>query len=185
DVCNAVAFAHSKGVLHRDLKPANVMLGPFGETLVVDWGLAKVLGAVDAITSEGGVQTSPSGGSTTQTQEGSVVGTPPYMSPEQAAGKSRELTPAADVYALGAILYTLLTDRPPFANAPDMLTLLGRVLHGTFPPPREVKRAVPPALQAVCLKAMALAPEARYRSAKDLAADIDHWLADEPVTAYP
>jgi serine/threonine-protein kinase len=182
DVCNAIAYAHSKGVLHRDLKPANVMLGHFGETLVVDWGLAKLLREAEGQAAESGIL-APSG-AIAATQDGAVVGTAGYMSPEQAAGRHRELTAAADVYSLGAILYTLLTGHGAFENTPNVFALLGRVGKGAFAPPREVNRAVPRPLEAVCLKAMALAPEARYASAKALAADVEHWLADEPATAY-
>src|SRR5262249_22631671 len=118
DVCNAVAYAHSRGVIHRDLKPANILLGPYGETLVIDWGLAKVIGRPeDAVpTAEGSVHLSPAAGSTA-TQAGSVAGTPAFMSPEQAEGRVEGLTPATDVYSLGALLYALLTGRPPFAAA--------------------------------------------------------------------
>jgi tetratricopeptide (TPR) repeat protein/tRNA A-37 threonylcarbamoyl transferase component Bud32 len=182
DVCNAVAYAHSKGVLHRDLKPSNIMLGPFGETLVVDWGLTKVLGTSEAAVAASGVLLP--GTSASSTQAGAVVGTPAYMSPEQAAGHNLELTAATDVYSLGAILYALLTGRGPFSAAANVYTVLGQVRKGHFAPPRALKRSVPPALEAVCLKAMALTPEARYASAKDLAADVEHWLGDEPVTAY-
>jgi tetratricopeptide (TPR) repeat protein/tRNA A-37 threonylcarbamoyl transferase component Bud32 len=180
DVCNAIAYAHSKGVLHRDLKPANVMLGPFGETLVVDWGLAKVLGTAGGAAGVGGPA-----GPATATQEGAVVGTPAFMSPEQAAGRTDALTPASDIYSLGAMLYVLLTGRPPFTGGRGgLMDLLANVRAGAFPPPRQVRRDAPPALEAVCLKAMALSPRDRYGSAKDLAADVDHYLADELVAAY-
>src|SRR5262249_10840309 len=112
DVCNAVAYAHSRGVLHRDLKPANVMLGPFGETLVVDWGVAKVLGrartggAEGAPTDEATLQPA-SASSQAETLPGSALGTPAYMSPEQAAGRLEDLSRASDVYSLGATLYAV------------------------------------------------------------------------------
>ena len=181
DVCNAIAYAHSKGVLHRDLKPANIMLGPFGETLVIDWGLAKVLGRPTADSTEGvsllqGTKAASLGST-------GLAGTPGYLSPEQAEGLTDGLTPASDVYGLGAILYTLLTGQPAFKGGSVELQL-SKQRRGDFPPPRTVKPAVPPALDAVCLKAMALNPEDRYPSAKDLEADVDHWLGDEPVTAY-
>jgi tetratricopeptide (TPR) repeat protein len=184
DVCNAVAYAHSWGVLHRDLKPANVMLGPFGETLVVDWGLAKPTGetVAEAGSPQGPLRPASASGPA-PTQVGSAMGTPAYMSPEQAAGRLDQLGPAGDVYSLGATLYCLLTGQAPF-TAPDMRSILRAVQRGDFPPPRRVKPAVPAALEAVCLKAMALQPGGRYATAKALADDVEHWLADEPVGAW-
>jgi serine/threonine-protein kinase len=184
-VCNAVAYAHSRGVLHRDLKPGNVMLGPYGETLVVDWGLAKVVGrpAGGDGAPEGTLRPASAEGSA-PTQVGAAVGTPAYMSPEQAAGKIEELGPASDVYSLGATLYCLLTGQVPFERG-QVGEVLRRVQRGDFAPPRAAKRAVPPALEAVCLKAMALRPQDRYGSARALADDVEHWLADEPLAAYP
>jgi serine/threonine-protein kinase len=183
DICQAVAYAHSRGVLHRDLKPANVMLGRYGETLVVDWGLAKPLGRRDA--GDGGEATlRPRAGVVSSvTVVGSALGTPVYMSPEQAAGRLDELGPASDVYSLGATLYELLTGRAPFgASYVDMI--LEDVRAGRFPPPRAVSPEVPPALEAVCLKAMALKPGDRYTTALELADDVGRWLADEPVRAH-
>jgi serine/threonine protein kinase len=184
-VCNAVAYAHSRGVLHRDLKPGNVMLGPYGETLVVDWGLAKVVGRPAGTdgASEGTLRP-PSASGSDPTRLGLAIGTPSYMSPEQAAGKLEELGPASDVYSLGATLYCLLTARAP-VEGQEAGEVLRKVQAGNFAPPRAVKRQVPPALEAVCLKAMALRPADRYGSARALADEVEHWLADEPVAAYP
>jgi serine/threonine-protein kinase len=182
DVCNAMAYAHSRGVLHRDLKPANVMLGKYGETLVVDWGLAKVMGHAGPESAEGPLRPSL-GGDPAMTQTGAALGTPAYMSPEQAAGKLDQLGPASDVYSLGATLYCLLTGRAPFAEG-EVADVLARVQRGDFPPPRQENRQVPPALEAVCLKAMALRPGDRYATPRDLADEVEHWLADEPVAAY-
>jgi serine/threonine protein kinase len=182
-VCNAVAYAHSRGILHRDLKPANVILGKYGETLVVDWGLAKVLGqnnALDSIFDESLLQL---GGGSSHTRMGSVIGTPAYMSPEQAAGQVEQLTPASDIYSLGATLYCLLTGRSPF-DGKNVQTLLDHVQKGKFPRPRQINKEIAPALEAICLKAMALDPEDRYAKPTALADDLEHWLADEPVTAY-
>jgi serine/threonine-protein kinase len=184
DVCNAVSYAHSRGVLHRDLKPGNVMLGPYGETLLVDWGLAKVAGRGEgtAHTNETTLRP-PSAEEASPTQAGQALGTPAYMSPEQAAGRLDELSPATDVYGLGATLYAMLTGQAPFQGR-QLSEVLARVQVGDFPPPRRVKRGVSPALEAVCLKAMALSPMDRYASPRALADDIEHWLADEPVSAY-
>ncbi len=182
DVCEAIAYAHSRGVLHRDLKPGNIMVGRYGETLVVDWGLAKVVGRPD---DSGEATLHPSAsGSSSETLPGSAVGTPSYMSPEQANGQLDQLGPRSDVYSLGATLYALLTGRPP-VDGPDVFTVLDRVCRGDVPRPRHVHPEVPEPLDAVCRKAMALDPSERYASPLDLAADIESWLADEPVSAWP
>jgi tetratricopeptide (TPR) repeat protein len=183
-VCNAVAFAHSRGVIHRDLKPANVMLGPFGETLVVDWGLAKVVGRQtdfdDADAATMTLQTPSGEGSVTQA--GSALGTPAFMSPEQARGAIAMLGPATDVYSLGATLHALLTGEPPVRGR-STAEVLEKVRRGEWKPAKQVKPSTPRALDAVCCKAMALRAEDRYGSALDLAADVERWLGDEPVTA--
>jgi len=184
DVCEAMAYAHSRGVLHRDLKPDNVMLGPYGETLVVDWGLAKAMGGDgDAGASIGPVVPTAAGTHYEGTVAGAVLGTPAYMSPEQAAGEIDRLGPASDVYGLGAILYSLLTGKPPVEGG-ETAEILARVRRGEIPAPREVKPWVPKPLEAVCRKAMALKPGDRYATPKELAADLKRWLADEPVSAW-
>lgn len=185
DVCNAVAYAHSRGVLHRDLKPDNVMLGEYGETLVVDWGLAKVTGRRDQAPGQEELLALPElpAGDSSQTVAGFAIGTPQYMSPEQAAGQLDRLGPASDVYCLGATLYSVLTGSPPFHDLTVRETLK-RVQTGEFPRPRQRRKETPIALEAICLKAMSLDPEQRYHSVRALADDLEHWLADEPVTAY-
>ncbi|WP_435008396.1 serine/threonine-protein kinase [Tundrisphaera lichenicola] len=186
DVCNAIEYAHSQGVLHRDLKPDNIMLGRFGETLVVDWGLAKVTGRTggEPTTSlnEGALAPSSSSGSH-ETLPGSTIGTPAYMSPEQASGDLDRLGPISDVYSLGATFYQLLTGRAPFIGKP-LDELLSDVQNGRFPLPRSISSWIDPPLQAICLKAMALHPKNRYTSPRALADDIEYWLADEPATAF-
>jgi serine/threonine protein kinase len=184
DVCNSVAFAHNKGVLHRDLKPGNVMLGKYGETLVVDWGLAKAAGQKDDATAAGSEAMQPrSGSDVTPTQHGSALGTPAYMSPEQAAGRLDKLGTASDVYSLGATLYTILTGQPPVTGA-DVGEVLRKVQRGEIAPAGQVKPGAPAALDAISRKAMSLEPGDRYASALELAADVEHWLADEPVAAW-
>ncbi|MBM4071877.1 MAG: tetratricopeptide repeat protein [Planctomycetes bacterium] len=186
-VCNAIAYAHSRGAIHRDLKPGNIMLGKYGETLVVDWGLAKVVGRSDepppGDTTESTLHVRLAGNSDTLgTQLGQAMGTPAYMSPEQAAGRG-DVGPASDIYSLGATLYHLLVGRPAFQEA-DINVLLAKVREGDFPPPRKLHRDVPRPLESICLKAMATRPEDRYTSALALAADIEHWLGDEAVSAH-
>jgi serine/threonine-protein kinase len=183
DVCNAIQYAHSRGVLHRDLKPGNVMLGKYGETLVVDWGLAKIQGRDEQQKVEGEVtlQRTPDS-SSAPTQMGSAIGTPAFMSPEQAAGQLDEVGPASDTYSLGATLYYLLTGKPP-ATDKDLGSLLRKVQTGDFPPPRRVDSSVPKGLEAICLKAMATNVDDRYESPEQLAGDVEKWLADESVSA--
>jgi serine/threonine protein kinase/tetratricopeptide (TPR) repeat protein len=183
-VCNAVAYAHSRGILHRDVKPQNVMLGKFGETVLLDWGLAKPFTRGEAERASGEESLAPQLGTAPagETMMGLAVGTPAYMSPEQAAGRWNVVGPASDVYSLGATFYHLLTGRAPYQRA-DAFETLQMVQRGGPVPPRQVDRAVPAPLEAVCLKAMAREPGDRYASAVEFAADVQRWLADEPVTA--
>jgi serine/threonine-protein kinase len=184
DVCITVAYAHSRGVLHRDLKPDNVMLGKYGETYVVDWGMARVVGSrpeqYSRISEEviRPVRTNVD----SATKYGSFLGTPGFMSPEQADGRLDEMGPTADVYSLGAILYYLLTDHVPISSN-SLTDFLIKVSTGDFPSPRELNPSTPKPLVEVCLKALSIGPEDRYQSARDLANEIDRWLADEPVQA--
>lgn len=183
DVCNAIQYAHSRGVLHRDLKPGNIMLGKYGETLVVDWGLAKVHGRDEKAAVDGEITLRPTSSGSSPTQLGEAMGTPAYMPPEQAAGRLDDLGPASDVFSLGATLYQLLTGQLPQTDK-DLGTVLKKVQAGDFPPPRQVKRDIPKPLEAICLKAMALRPGDRYESPQALAEDIEQWLGDEPTSAY-
>ena len=182
DVCNAIGYAHSRGVLHRDIKPGNVIVGKHGETLVVDWGLARAKGMAEAVSGDERPLTPLSASGSAETLPGSALGTPAYMSPEQARGDLEALGPASDVYSLGATLYCLLTGRPPFEG--ELGEVLRRVQRGEFPRPRRHDPSIDPALEAVCLKAAAGRPEDRYASARALADDVERWLADEPVTAW-
>ncbi|HEY1189420.1 MAG TPA: protein kinase, partial [Gemmata sp.] len=190
-VCQAIAYAHEKGIIHRDIKPANVMVGGFGEVLVVDWGLAKSLSdgpdfdRVMRAQADGGFRHDPEATDlpSHMTMAGTAVGTPSYMPPEQAAGELDKVGPRADVYSLGATLFAILTGRAPFVGKSPTETL-EQVRRGAFDPPAVVKADCPKPLSAVCQKAMALRQEDRYATAQELAADVERWLSDEPVSAY-
>jgi eukaryotic-like serine/threonine-protein kinase len=183
DVCNAIGYALGRGILHRDLKPANVILGKHGETLVVDWGLAKSIGKTDpgSATDERTLAPSSASGSA-ETLPGSVLGTPAYMSPEQARGDLERLGRHSDVYSLGATFYCLLTGKPPF-DGDDIGSVLGAVQKGDLPAPRALDPSIDRALEAICQKAMATRPDDRYATARALTDDIERWMADEPVSA--
>jgi tetratricopeptide (TPR) repeat protein/tRNA A-37 threonylcarbamoyl transferase component Bud32 len=184
DVCDAMNYAHSRGILHRDLKPANIMLGKHGETLVVDWGLAKAGDRPESLVPLEEQTIRPSLAKDSQnTIQGARIGTPAFMSPEQAAGQLDRLGPASDVYSLGATFYSLLTGKVAFSGG-NVEILLQMVQQGDFPPPRAIRPDTPRVLEAICLKAMALKPEDRYATPRTLADDIEQWMADEPVSAY-
>jgi serine/threonine protein kinase/Tfp pilus assembly protein PilF len=249
-VCQALGYAHGKGVLHRDLKPNNVMLGEFGETLVLDWGLAKVIdvmghhevvtdseGQIDkadpnasvdsgtftesqtsatnvgvtntqGVSEVGATQTEVSSAGATQkkttetgsflrrqvatdartagshTIMGQIMGTPAYMPPEQAEGKIDQLDARTDIYSLGGILYKLLTNQSPVGRGKAQ-DILKKVISGDVTPPRQIDPTIPPPLEAICRKAMAQKQEDRYPKAMDMAADLEAWLSDEPVSVYP
>ena len=187
-VIRTMAFAHSKGYVHRDLKPANIVLGEYGETVILDWGLAKRLAEKSDPGAEpevfgGFLRSAPRGAGDGLTMQGEILGTPAYMAPEQAAGRIDLVDERSDVYALGAILYHVLTNAPPHtaANAREVLRL---VRDAEPPPPREVARDVPRPLEAVCLRAMAKDRDDRYPAAADLARDLERFLDGEPVSAY-
>ena len=169
DVCNVVAYAHSRGVIHRDIKPANVMLGRYGETLLVDWGLAKRVDPPDPVGerehwSEAAIELI-AGSGVTPTAVGATVGTPRFMSPEQALGDTPRIGTRCDVYGLGATLYCLVAGQEPLEDVKDLQKVLERVVRGAIPPPRSFRHDASTTLETICLKAMAVRPEDRYASA--------------------
>ena len=173
--CNAVAYAHSKGIVHRDLKPDNIMVGDFGEVLVVDWGLVKVLGTEEASPS-GDLRSGDSIESVrdSQTMQGGILGTPSYMAPEQAVDSS-SVTALADVYAMSAVLYSILTLKPP-VKADNVRTILLDVIAGKIDDAGSQEN-VPAGLAAVAMKGLSRDPDDRYASIPDLQADVERWQA--------
>ncbi|MHC4778043.1 MAG: bifunctional serine/threonine-protein kinase/formylglycine-generating enzyme family protein, partial [Planctomycetota bacterium] len=211
-ICDAMGFAHSRGVIHRDLKPANVMSGDFGEVLVMDWGLAKIAGREETREKGLTVQTDRADGKTDAmlTMDGDVVGTPAYMPPEQADGKVSKMNETSDIYSLGAILYEILAGVPPFSGNP--YNIIYKVIEGKVPPPSEhspderpskrlptrrrnrgkpkpeqdtkaTLRTVPRELEAVVLKAMAKKQSDRYASVKEFRDDILAWTEGRTLQA--
>ncbi len=188
-VCDAVAFAHSQGVAHRDLKPANVLVGEFGRTHVVDWGLARVLQRLpdgDGVTSIREALRDGGDTSAVLTLRGDLIGTASYMSPEQAAGDIDRVGFASDAYALGAILYQLLTGRPPYCGEQSSTSseVLARLRDGPPPSIFSIRADAPPELVAVCEKAMARSPDGRFASVNDFADDLRAFLDLRVVRAY-
>ena len=186
-LCQTVAYAHSRGVLHRDLKPENVMLGPYGETLLLDWGIAKVMGQPEKpegkIAAEAEYVRLLEDGIDSQTHAGTIMGSLSFMSPEVAFGKNAEVDQRSDVYLLGGILYTILTGRPP-RRGKNAMELIKQAQTEVPPAPRKVNAQVSKPLDAICIKALALRREDRYQSALALAEDIQRYAAGESVSAY-
>lgn len=188
-VCNAIAYAHDHGIMHRDLKPPNVMMGDFGEVIVLDWGLASFMGEPeDDVSLEDAESVDPD--QQMMSMDGQIIGTPSYMAPEQALGERSRMGVATDVYGLGGILFSILTGVSPNSRRKDGSThrgtaaMLKSIRNGEIPQPRDLEGWVPKPLNAICSKALALEPEDRYETASKLADDVRRWMADEPVSCF-
>ncbi|MEO8494780.1 MAG: serine/threonine-protein kinase, partial [Planctomycetota bacterium] len=185
-ICNALGYAHSRGVLHRDLKPSNVMVGSFGEVVVLDWGLAKMIDQPDD-EDENLLESRPISVSDDvaidATMQGAVLGTLPYMAPEQAAGRIDMIDARTDIYGLGAILFAVLTGNHPHRGT-STREIRSQILNEPTPHARSEDAKIHPGLDAICAKAMAKKQSERYPKARDLAEDVRRWLADEPVDCY-
>jgi formylglycine-generating enzyme required for sulfatase activity/serine/threonine protein kinase len=201
--CEAVAYAHAKGVIHRDLKPANIMVGKFGETYVMDWGLAKVLDASGAPRANSSPSTDPllaaahdetdrvrrpASSSAFMTMDGEAVGTPTYMPPEQAMGSVEKMQPASDVYSMGAILYHLIARQAPYEHLitgfTSPFTILKAVVQGPPKPLNDINPKIPGELVAICEKAMRRDPSKRYPNMIAMADDLRAYLEGRVVRAY-
>ena len=186
NVCQAIAYAHSRGIVHRDIKPANIMVGEFGETVLLDWGLARVKGTPE----EHHEGTSPiatvdtgDDGASGKTTFGQVLGTPAYMAPEQAQGRVDDVDERSDVYALGALLYTLLTGKPPFSGT-GRENIIRQAAAEAPESVRVLAPMAPPELAAICERAMVRDPEQRYASAREVAEELQRFLTGGLVNVY-
>ncbi len=180
-ICDAIGYAHDQGVIHRDLKPENVMHGDYGEVFVMDWGLAKEIRRPEAAAQA--PRPPPLQEATgSRTLDGVVVGTPAYMSPEQARGDQAAMGTHSDLYALGAILYEILTREQPYVGGAPQ-EILDRIAAAPPRHPREIDHDIPPPLEAICLKAMARDPVQRYATASEMSEDIQHFIEGHAVLA--
>lgn len=194
DVAQAISYAHSRGVLHRDLKPGNVMVGKYGETLVIDWGLARVPEQSDDRGGDAALEKTAGdplqnlsgrpGSEVLETVQGSMMGTLGYAPPEQLNGRVDQICPQSDVYGLGAILYQILTGKTTVATkGRGLQAAVDDTLKGKIESPNAVVSGVPKSLAAICMKALARSPQNRYASANELVEELERWKADQPVLA--
>jgi len=176
-IFDAIAYAHARGVIHRDLKPENVMIGAFGEVVLMDWGLAKVKATREYVReiSETVVTSSKGDYSTTETNEGQVVGTPTYMPPEQTTGRAEHIDERVDIYALGAICFEIVTGRPPFIER-DVWKLINDIRSGSFPKPSELVPNIDPRLESIILKSMNISKQNRYQTVFAFKTDLVNFL---------
>ncbi len=179
-VCKTIAYAHNRGIVHRDIKPANIMLGRYGETIVVDWGLASTVQR-DARFKQSGEKTLLPSSNDTSGSSGHGGGTPAYMSPEQASELAP--TPASDIYSLGATLFKVICGKPPVEGV-SLEDVKQKIIQGRLVDAIKIQPSADRSLVAICRKAMALQPSQRYETALDLADDVERFLADEPVSAF-
>ena len=179
DVCQTIAFAHERNIIHRDLKPANIVTGQFGETYVIDWGLAR---SIDNEEIDGSHDRQTTIADSRLTQQGHTLGTPAFMSPEQVTGEN--IDKPSDIFNLGATLYAILVGQSPY-HSDSVIENLKNAQTATFTQPCVANSKVPNGLSAICTKAMSAKPGDRYASAADLADDVEFFLADQPISAMP
>lgn len=185
DVCDAMGYAHSKGVIHRDLKPGNIILGDYGETVIIDWGIAKLYRAPEADSAEGGTEFTTLGGDIhdAETRQDTVLGTPSYMAPEQLDSRFGDVDPRSDVYSLGVMLFMLLTGEKPYpGRGRDVIDLV--VNSGPLPSPEERYPRIPPELVAICRKALSKERKARFANASEMAKELKAYRDGRLVSIY-
>lgn len=183
DVCNTIDYCHARGVVHRDLKPQNVVVGNFGETIVLDWGLASIsVSETESVKRQWEDEHILTPEESVETLQGSVAGTPGYMPPEQAGSEFDQVGAHSDIYSLGAMLFHIITGRPAFQGGRALSFILRDIREGQFPRPRSIEGSIPRALEEICLKAMQRRAEDRYESVRSLSSDVERYLADEPVS---
>ena len=196
DVAQAIRYAHSRGVLHRDLKPGNILVGKYGETLVIDWGLARLphspTQSTEGTSDDSQLQSMPplviqSGSNVDATMQGQILGTVGYAPPEQLNGRVDLITERSDVYSLGAILYQMMVSHPPIQTGDGrrLADVIQETIEGRVTPPRQADRRIPKPLAAICMRALQREPTDRYESVAALIEELERWKADQPVLAAP